>query len=151
MSSFAVNCPWLFMGIPGRPHPLIWVCTIVIFGNESKIAKTCICDSICWGVCKPPSNKVGYGGWSVPVMCLQTQRLAQLFNHKEGFPAVKVTNLINSKILIGHTMVRPMGQSTALLDNTQSSVLRLFNTIYKNVMCKIWLSEPFKYNYIYLF
>ncbi len=75
----------------------------------------------------------------VPVMCLQTQRLAQLFIHKEGFRAVKVTNLMNSKILIGHPMGHPMAQSTALLDNTQSSVLRLLSTIYKSVLCKIWL------------
>ncbi len=36
-------CRQLSMGIPGRPHPLIWVCNTVILSNELK---TCICDSI---------------------------------------------------------------------------------------------------------
>ncbi len=53
--------------------------------------------------------------------CDKHKRLARPFNCKEGFPAVIVTNLINSKILMGHSLglvYCPMGQSTALLDNT---------------------------------
>ncbi len=54
-------------------------------------------------------------------------RLAWLFNHKEGFPAVEVTNLINFKISTGHPLgllYCHMGQSTALLDNTQICCLQ---------------------------
>ncbi len=32
-------CRQLSMGIPERPHPLKWVCTIVILSNEPKIAE----------------------------------------------------------------------------------------------------------------
>ncbi len=44
--------------------------------------------------------------------------MCSLFDHKEVFPAVKVTNLINSKILMEH----PMGRLTALMDNTLSQI-----------------------------
>ena len=58
------------------------------------------------------------GGKSFPFWVDQFykhKRLARLFNHKEGFPAVKVTNLKDSKILMG-VRDRPPGEpKTAVL------------------------------------